>query len=410
MRKAILAILTICGLVGVLLGCSNPLGNPQDDAATGTVLVQVAAVGAADASARTVGPSAADFAEYRLVFAQDTTVIAEVMTQDENGKAFDLKPGTWTLTVTGYIDVDGEKKAAVSGTSAVTIAAGRTVSATVSLSQSVTDTYGTFDYSAIDFSAVEAETLTGATLTIRPSDPNSGVVTIDLFNENNSGALELPAGIYTALVELTSGRSITISGFNYALNAYREEAIYIYPYMTTALRVGEYEFSETDFIADLYFTGTTVIDEDSTGTDTYTPKRVFIIKAVDNEGYVIDSDVPFEERLIAEAEIDEEGNWELYIPSNSIADKIKAPFSSHGEYQDLSGYPVFFAFEMQSQQHPANTMQSRWVWQEIVNKHGKRDIELKATIRKITVPITWGTVEGGSAVQTNSGYDVVYVE
>jgi hypothetical protein len=407
MRKTILAIVTICGLVCALPGCSNLLDNPQSGGTTGTVLVQV---GASGTEARTVGPSAADFAEYKLIFEKGPVVIPELMTPAENGRAFDLEPGTWTLKVTGFIDLGGEKVPAVSGSSSVIVAAGKTVQAKVILDESETDTYGTFDYSAIDFSGIETGTLKNAEMTIIPSDPNKGTVTIDLMNGNNSRTLELPAGIYTALVELTSGRSIVIDEFEHELNAYREEIVYIYPYMTTALRAGEYEFTETDFIADLYFTGTAVIDPFSTGTDTYKPTMVHILRAVDKEGYKIDDNLGFDYRLIAEAPIDDNGNWELYLPSNLIADDIEAPFTStDSEYENLGGYPVFFVFTMQSQQNSANTVQSRWVWQEIVNKHGRRDIELEAKIRKITVPV-WGIVEGSSAVKTSVGYDVVYAD
>jgi hypothetical protein len=245
-------------------------------------------------------------------------------------------------------------------------------------------------------------------MTITPSDPNQGTVEIDLLNENNSGTLELPPGIYTILVELTSGRSIDIKDFKHKLNAYREETVYIYPYMTTALRAEEYEFTETDFIADLYFTGTAVIPY-SSGTDTYKPTKVLILKAVDNQRSTIGAEVGFDDRIITEAPIDVNGNWELYLPSNLIADDIKAPFISRDKIY-YKGYPVFFSFTMQSQENPANTMQSRWILQEIVNKHGKRDIALEAKIRKITVDNTWGTVEGNSAVKTSTGYDVVYAD
>ncbi|MDR1301947.1 MAG: DUF1566 domain-containing protein, partial [Treponema sp.] len=215
------------------------------------------------------------------------------------------------------------------------------------------------------------------------------------------------------LVELTSGRSIAIKGFKHELNAYREETVYIYPYMTTALRAGEYAFTEEDFIADLYFTGTAVIDPYSTGTDTYKATKVHILKAVDNDRNMIANDQQdFESQLITEASIDDNGNWELYLPSNLIADDIKAPFTffTDGKYHRSAGYPVYFSFTMQSQQNPANTMQSRWVRQEIVNKHGKRDIALEAKIRKITIQGNWGTVEGNSAIRTSAGYDVVYAD
>ncbi|MHB9291452.1 hypothetical protein Holit_00528 [Hollandina sp. SP2] len=406
MRKTIFTIVTICGLAWVLPGCSNLLDSPQSSEATGTVLVQV---GASSMEARTVGPSTADFAEYTLIFEKDSTVIPELMTPSENGKAFDLEPGEWTLKVTGYIDRSGEKVAVVSGESTISVAAGKTVQAQVILDKSETNTYGTFDYSAIDLSGIEAGTLKTATMKLTPSDPNQGTVEIDLTNENDSRTLELPPGIYTVLVTLTSGRSIVIGdAFTHELNAYREETVYIYPYMITALRAGEYEFTESDFIADLYFTGTAVIDPSSTGTDTYKPTKVHILKAVDDAGNKINDNQDFASRLITEADIDANGKWELSLHSNLIADTIKTPFTPTDQ-DGGPGYPVFFSFTMQSQQNPTNTMQSRWVQQEIDNKHGIQDIALEAKIRKITVP-QWGIVEGSSAVRTAAGYDVVYAD
>jgi hypothetical protein len=378
MRKLIFSVLAICGLAGILLGCSNVLENPQNGGPTGTVLVQA---GTAGTEARTTGPSASDFVEYRLVFSQGSTLIPEVMTPDENGRAFNLKPGTWNLTVTGYIEVGGEKKPSVKGTTTVTVSAGKTVQARVVLNQNVTeDAYGRFDYSAINFQDIKQGTLQRATMTITPSNPNQGTVTIDLLNENDSGILDIPAGIYTVLVELNSGRSITIDADVYDLNAYRKETVYINPYMTTALPEEEYKFIETDLVADLYFTGTANIWE-STGTDTYKPKEIQILGA----GEVV----------IQSAGINEDGSWELYFPSNYIADDIVAP---HG---------VDFAFTMESQEHPENTIRSRLEHREITNKYGIRDIVLDAAIRKITVG-SWGSVEGNSAVKTGTGYDVVY--
>jgi hypothetical protein len=387
------------------------LDGPKQ-AETGRAVVHV---GGADTGARTVGPTAEVFTEYALVFEKGSTVIAEVMTQEENGKAFDLEPGTWALSVTAFIEVDEVKKPAVSGSISLSVAAGKTVQAKVTLTESVTDTYGTFDYSAIDLSAIDTATLKSAVMTLTPSNPNSGTVEIDLLKENDSKTLELPAGIYTLLVGLTSGRSIAIGNFEHEMNAYRQETVYIYPYMTTALQAGEYEFVETDFTAGLRFTGTAVIDPYSSGTDTYKPTEVHILKVIDNDGNKIDDSLGFTDRLIVsesiEASIDEYGNWELILPSNLIADNIEAPFTStDNQYQNLDGYPVFFCFTLQSQEHPNNTMQSRWVWQEINNKYGKLDIALSAKIRKITVPAQV-SVAGNSAFKiSNTKYDVVYTD
>jgi hypothetical protein len=393
------------------------LDSPKQ-AETGRAVVHV---GGADAGARTVGPTAEVFTEYALVFEKGSTVIVEVMTQAENGKAFDLEPGTWALSVTAFIEVDEVKKPAVSGSISLSVAAGKTVQAKVTLTESVTDTYGTFDYAAIDLTAIDTATLKSAVMTLTPSNPNSGTVEIDLLKENDSKILELPAGIYTLLVGLTSGRSIAIGNFEHEMNAYRQETVYIYPYMTTALRAGEYEFVETDFTAGLRFTGTATIDPYSSGTDTYKPTEVHILKVIDNDGNKIDDSLGFDYRLIAsesiEASIDDYGNWELILPSNLIADNIKVPFTStDNQYQNLDGYPVFFCFTLQSQEHPNNTMQSRWVWQEINNKYGKQDIELEAKIRKITIPVKNADVTGGNVLKTSGDsdnktrYDVLYID
>ena len=165
-------------IVTVLAGCADPLETLRDAPVQGTGRVVVSIGDTNGAQARTVAPDTDAFTKYTLVFSGPSTF--GPVDIENSGASFDLAPGTWTITVTGYAGTE----AAAEGSAQVALSAGETVTAAFVLGPKTTAAgTGTFSYSitlpagatgSLVITTTEGEPVEGGTIALEGGTANAG--------------------------------------------------------------------------------------------------------------------------------------------------------------------------------------------------------------------------------------------
>ncbi|MDR0598016.1 MAG: hypothetical protein LBG14_05865, partial [Treponema sp.] len=230
-------VLCIAGLSG----CQNPLNPPKEAPApqgTGRVVVTIVDA-AANGSARTIAPDAGGFAKYTLTFSglEDEPPRPPADITMGGSVTGTLPVGPWTITATGYIEVEGSYVASAEGSAEVDVVSGQSVPLTIILGPKTGGGQGTFAYSLKIPSG-----LTGSDLIIRSAE-GGAVAAIPLAHdpEGITGSVELNPGQYLALIRLQKGEG------GAALYAGLTEALHIYSGLISALP--PQEFTDADFTA-----------------------------------------------------------------------------------------------------------------------------------------------------------------
>ena len=137
--------------IAVLSGCQNPLEPPRDapvPQGTGRVVVSIA--DAATGAARTIAPAHSEFAKYTLTFSpglEDEPPHAPEDIAIDGSAVVNLPVGPWTISATGYIEVEGNYIPSAEGSAEVDVVSGDTVPLTILLGPKTGGGPGTFAYS-----------------------------------------------------------------------------------------------------------------------------------------------------------------------------------------------------------------------------------------------------------------------
>jgi hypothetical protein len=349
-RTQTIGILLLTGLL-VFTGCFNALTAPETAAPgeTGTVEILIGGAGAA----RNFAPKVSDFDDIDLVFHQytggGTQVVNSVEKKDLTGDYHQvvLDPGLWTVTATAskagkpsimgtYPNSTPTPYAATATPGAFEVKAGVTTQIPIVLFYGANaDVPGTLTYSVSVPEEIsdlpsysQSFTLTPVT-TANVASPGTSPGVINLVEDVGieSGTVSLPAGLYTLAINLDSGRSIAVTGGLYneseTLEVYRQEAVYIYPGLTTT---ATFVFNEEDFTAYEYLYGRIDLYDYSDG-DPYEVTNVrFTSSGSANSWDTNDVNDPEATLSLplptAAAGADKSYNWELIVPSHELATNL----------------------------------------------------------------------------------------
>jgi hypothetical protein len=241
-------------VIGILLfsGCTNPFDSKPEEARGnfGRVEVQVGS------AARTLQPVLA-FSKYEIAFSGPTGASHDTVTitTGTSTTVEDLTPGAWTITVTAFSGEGDAAKKAAQGSVAVTVTAGKTETAVITLLPYTGEgaAKGTLSYTVAYPAGLESGTLV---ITQDGTAVENGTINI-LDSTKNPGNLDLAAGQYKMQIRLKDKGELT---------AGRTEALHIYPGLTTD---ANYTFTGADFVAfaevgDVTVAGTAKLDTDGT--------------------------------------------------------------------------------------------------------------------------------------------------
>jgi uncharacterized protein YjdB len=219
-RIAVLAL----GLA-ILAACNNGLEAPllEREAGTGTVSI---VIDGASAAARTLAPAPASFTRYTATFSGPGS---QAETDFTPGSPLNLIPGSWTITVTAYTGTVGSYTAVGRGATTITVAAGQSVTADVTI-KPITDQggAGTLTY------AVGFPTVDNAILNLTKLDTNAAGTPIDLKTTASGSVSNLEPGYYLLRIALIKG----------VKTAGASEVVHIYKGLTTS---ATYNFTLDDF-------------------------------------------------------------------------------------------------------------------------------------------------------------------
>jgi hypothetical protein len=197
---------------------------------------------------RNILPGAPDFAYYEVSFTPGSgqSQVEPITVQGADTEAtISLPPGDWTVTVTGYVTINGDNKAAAEGSEELTVNANAENSVDITLSP-LTEETGIFSYS-VSFPSV----VTTATLTLAAPDALDTAVRTYNLKEASSGNAALDAGYYVmALVLKTESNGTVVQ------QAGAADIIKINANMTTS---ADYTFADSDFVTPLVLSGNLAI-------------------------------------------------------------------------------------------------------------------------------------------------------
>jgi hypothetical protein len=345
----------LLALVLLLSGCSSPLNDPSSDPGESSGAKLVVQVGGLDA--RTLAPTDVSSVKYNVTIRKQSS--NESVADGENvdfsaAQEYLLEPGQYTVAVWAYT---GEYRGVASGQGTISLEAGETKELKITLQpDTAQDVPGTFQYSV---TYPESLSYTEATLELKASTPNSDTVTVNFLEGGlKASSLQLPPGKYNLTIKVTSGRKIgsTTTG---ELKVVEKETVYIYPNLTTS---AEYGFTEADFSALVYFTGTAQI---LVGSELgYIPEKVQIS--------LYNGEV--QEDTIAWDADTETYSWELLVPSDAI---------NPGQVSTAN-----FRFTLKTTS--GKELVSPWQSANITGIQGVQDISLKASIYQVSTASSVG--------------------
>ena len=246
-KRGLFAAAAALLVVTVMLGitwCSNDIGSKPDEftppAGKGAVMLSFNK----DVSRKTIMPgpgsisSIDDFDEFQITFTPAAPTATGTLWDERVDKAnlhdaIILDPGTYTLTIVGYIDYDQllsiptntpdlRAEAQTSEPVSVTIAAGTIAHKTVVLRLIMNGTdEGTFRYT-LDDDLITPADITSATMTLTPIKNGDTVAPISIKSEfdNTPRPIMLKTGIYDIKFELTVGGD-TVT-FTHVVHIYKD--------------------------------------------------------------------------------------------------------------------------------------------------------------------------------------------
>ena len=243
-KQTIKTALAALAALGIMLaaGCS-PLTQADTDApdggapGTGRVTIRLAGNGA-----RTLLPAEPAYASYEIAFSGSPEGVPAVagLTPDRTamdaGVSLDLPAGTWTITVTGKVQItgvdgitDGQYPAASGSKTGVAVTAGGDVTVEIDLSYDSAEGTGVLTYDIPVPAYTTVATLTVLDLEGAPLDPP---VAFNLQTAS-AGSVNLPSGFYLVKAEAEGpGRDQTV----------KADILHIYRYMTTEVALtGEFD-------------------------------------------------------------------------------------------------------------------------------------------------------------------------
>jgi hypothetical protein len=192
-----------------------------------------------------------DFTHYRLVFSRagSADVVVDPADMSGSGVSRELKAGVWTAAVTAYRTLPATEEAppeyyeAALGSKEITVKAGQTTKATLSLSPSPVEhdsLQGKFTYK-VSFPDGASGTMT---LTQTGQEPKTFQLTESM---KSFTTIDLPHGDYYLAISLSNEAK------NAAKNAARWDRVHIYDDTESK---AEFVFGETDFSSTVYLWGT----------------------------------------------------------------------------------------------------------------------------------------------------------
>ncbi|GHV80916.1 hypothetical protein AGMMS49944_27070 [Spirochaetia bacterium] len=355
----------ICGLLGIIFSaCIQPIGPaaPQNPA-KGLVVI-----GISGGDARTLMPSDPVFTKYDMLFhCTSDAGIADVPLNNispgeiSGGVYQELEPGTWTVTVTAYVNLSPAGTptdyVAATGSETITLTARNTVSKTVNISPAaITGTgNGVFRWN------INISGITGI-----------GSAYMDLKDDMGTSVLGSPkdlTGYPSGSVELVGGSyELTITLVKETAHAGKSAAVQIYPGFETP---AVFTFTNADFAANAYIEGMAEITKPAD----LTLGTTITVRAYKDASYF---------NLLGQVTT-VSGNWNMQVPVNS---PVYFTLSVTGDGRTFSG--------------GAGSIITN------VPENGKSDIPLSMTIHELSMnpdPPTGGSI-GMSVSGTPTFYAV----
>ena len=231
-------LIPLFAAVGLLLwaGCSD-VPTPLNRNETGLRIT----ISDGTAGSRTLYPNAV-FSKYILHFEGPGTHADITLTAGQNSTTVSgLVAGTWTVTATGYVMINGIEHAAAEGSHQVNVTTGSFQGIGITIKASQNGANGFFSYS-VSFPHARVN---DAELRIYPFGDNEWDWDTQAFDlrQTSSGSLSLASGYYVMYIRLST---------DYQMAA-RREIVHIYSNMETS---AEYIFTDEDFTDAVTLSGT----------------------------------------------------------------------------------------------------------------------------------------------------------
>jgi hypothetical protein len=296
--RNILRCVSLVFAVGFLASCGNLFDTAltAKDPNKGLVSIHISD---GNAGARTLIPSDPVFSRYAVSFTsegKDEVVLSSV----DKAVAVELEGGSWTITVKGYVTIQGENYLAAMGEATVSIIPGQPVSASVSIRANNTGEKGIFSYD-IRLS-LDTGSLSKALLVFESLDSNNQdnpKIEVDLKEEGKeTGTFSVKPGFYLVKVQLENDYQA----------AGKTEVVHIYTGIETR---AEYTIRADDLTRTIPLKGTVAHDAGQ--------KKIELF---------VYSDAAYED-LIVSTEVDlSDGSWKTMIPFDTYE---KVYFTLHIE-------------------------------------------------------------------------------
>ena len=203
--------------------------------------------------ARTLYPNAPVFSKYILHFEGPGTQPNITLTAGQNSTTVSLVAGTWIVTATGYVMINGTEYAAAEGSEQVTVTTGLFQGIGITIRASQNGANGLFSYS-VSFPHARVNE---ARLYVYPFGVNEWDLSDeDVFDlwQTPSGNVALAPGYYMMSIRLYTDYQIAV----------RREIVHIYSHMETS---AEYIFTDEDFTDYITLSGTANVTVDGQVSD-----------------------------------------------------------------------------------------------------------------------------------------------
>ena len=246
-------------------GCSNVLTPPPPRERGLRITVS------ADVNPRTLYPDTS-FSKYVLDFSGPADREDITLQDGQTSATVDLATGDWTITVVGYVTIDGTEYPAAQGSADITIVSNSVQNLTIPISASQVGDDGFFSYS-VSYPEPMVDT---AELRVYLFGTNQwDAESIDL-TQNLTGTIPLAPGYYMMTIQLSNENH----------TAGRAEVVHIYSNMETK---AEYVFVENDFAKTITLSGTVDITIDGEPLGQYSFVNISAYRNADYSDYVFNA-------------------------------------------------------------------------------------------------------------------------
>jgi len=263
---------------------------------------------------RTLFPNT-DFTKYVLSFSGPGSHADITLTGgNTTATVIDLANGLWTVTVVGWVTINGTQYPAAQGSAQVNVASGTFQSVDVTIRASMEGAKGVFSYSV---SLPPTKVMDSAGLQIYPYDSNEWYEESRNLKDVPSGTIELDPGYYMMIIQLRNDYQ----------TAGHTEVVYICSHMETEAR---YTFTDADFTDTITISGT--VNVKVNGQD---PQNVFL-------RVYLDEDYNYE---MAGTWINvSNGTWSMQLAGfdteTSLYFKVEAFYNDHSFHKGIVNHGV----------------------------------------------------------------------